>query len=77
VTADEPRDICDGQHTRIQCSQVIGAEAPVPAWPPPEAATHCMCGAALAYHHSVDVCVDSVRTTVGPHDGYSDADDIR
>jgi hypothetical protein len=45
---------CDGQHSLTNVSFVQSGE-PVPEWPPADAATGCVCGAELEYHHIIHV----------------------
>jgi hypothetical protein len=52
VQQDENRNVCNGDHACIKVSEVFGEDAPVPAWPLPDAEAPCVCGAALQYHHN-------------------------
>jgi hypothetical protein len=43
---------CDGEHQLLHVS-LVPHGAPVPPWPPADAATGCICGAALEYVHVI------------------------
>jgi hypothetical protein len=66
MQTDENRRVCDGNHTRIRVSDVLGEDAPGPVWPPADAETQCLCGAALEYRRIVEMLIEH-EGPEGPH----------